>query len=95
MPKKKTGQRKKAEKQKLRQKEIRSKAAPLADLPCNASMEVNCFHSIRKQVFFSISNFTKKKSKLSVRQMPTKAKISCILLLLPEHSTFTNLCSMR
>lgn len=42
MPKKKTGQRKKAEKQKLRQKEIRSKIIPLADVPCNATMEVYC-----------------------------------------------------
>lgn len=40
MPKKKTGQRKKAEKQKQRQKEIRNKIVPLADVPCNASMEV-------------------------------------------------------
>lgn len=40
MPKKKTGQRKKAEKQRLRQKEIRSKEISLADVPCNASMEV-------------------------------------------------------
>lgn len=40
MPKKKTGQRKKAEKQKLRQKEIRNRAVPLADVPCNAPMEV-------------------------------------------------------
>lgn len=39
MPKKKTGQRKKAEKQKLRQKEIRSKETPFADYPCNAVME--------------------------------------------------------
>lgn len=44
MPKKKTGQRKKAEKQKLRQKEIRSRAVPLAEVPCNASMEVCVFH---------------------------------------------------
>lgn len=40
MPKKKTGQRKKAEKQKMRQKEIRNKSVPLAEVPCNASMEV-------------------------------------------------------
>lgn len=49
MPKKKTGQRKKADKQKLRQKEIRSKLMPLADLPCNATMEVKVasgFHFI-------------------------------------------------
>lgn len=39
MPKKKTGQRKKAEKQKLRQKEIRSRELSLADYPCNAAME--------------------------------------------------------
>ena len=40
MPKKKTGQRKKAEKQKLRQKEIRSgkEAKQLADWACNANM---------------------------------------------------------
>lgn len=39
MPKKKTGQRKKAEKQKLRQKEIRNKDCQLAEYPCNAPME--------------------------------------------------------
>lgn len=40
MPKKKTGQRKKAEKQKLRQKEIRSgkEAKPLTEWACNATM---------------------------------------------------------
>lgn len=40
MPKKKTGQRKKAEKQKLRQKEIRSgkEMKPLADWACNSNM---------------------------------------------------------
>lgn len=40
MPKKKTGQRKKAEKQRVRQKEIRnSKDKNIADNPCNANME--------------------------------------------------------
>lgn len=34
MPKKKTGQRKKAEKQKLRQKEIRNLEKDLAEYPC-------------------------------------------------------------
>lgn len=34
MPKKKTGQRKKAEKQKLRQKEIRSQEKNIAEYPC-------------------------------------------------------------
>lgn len=40
MPKKKTGQKKKAEKQKLRQKEIRNTVKPLSEVPCNAAMEV-------------------------------------------------------
>lgn len=41
MPKKKTGQRKKAEKQKLRQKEIRNakEHIDLAQHPCNVAME--------------------------------------------------------
>lgn len=39
MPKKKTGQRKKAEKQRQRQKEIRSTQRSLADYPCNAVMD--------------------------------------------------------
>lgn len=34
MPKKKTGQRKKAEKQKLRQKEIRNSEKNIAEYPC-------------------------------------------------------------
>ena len=38
MPKKKTGQRKKAEKQKERQRNIRSVERPLALHPCNFSM---------------------------------------------------------
>lgn len=40
MPKKKTGQRKKAEKQKARQKDLRKARAnrPLAELPCNLVM---------------------------------------------------------
>jgi len=47
MPKKKTGQRKKAEKQKLRQKEIRSREADIAEHPSNVSME--CVSCLRKQ----------------------------------------------
>ena len=41
MPKKKTGQRKKHEKQKARQKEIRAKSdnRSIAELPCNSNME--------------------------------------------------------
>lgn len=43
MPKKKTGQRRKAEKQKLRQKEIRTAKdqIDLAKFPCNAVMVSN------------------------------------------------------
>jgi hypothetical protein len=37
MPKKKTGQRKKAEKQKLRQKEIRKQEKNIAEYPCKFS----------------------------------------------------------
>lgn len=46
MPKKKTGQRKKAEKQKLRQKEIRESRenVELAKYPCNAAMECEKCH---------------------------------------------------
>lgn len=49
MPKKKTGQRKKAEKQKARQKEIASNrfSRPLDKLPCNSTME--CDKCQRKQ----------------------------------------------
>lgn len=39
MPKKKTGQRKKAEKQKLRQKEIRNRESQLPEQPCNVAMD--------------------------------------------------------
>lgn len=48
MPKKKTGQRKKAEKQKLRQKEIRTAKDQLdiAKFPCNAVM-VNFIYKIK------------------------------------------------
>lgn len=46
MPKKKTGQRKKAEKQKLRQKEIRNAKdnVSVAQHPCNTSMECEKCH---------------------------------------------------
>lgn len=48
MPKKKTGQRKKAEKQKLRQKEIRSakENIALAEHPCNGPMECEKCHRL-------------------------------------------------
>lgn len=46
MPKKKTGQRKKAEKQKMRQKEIRTarENVALAEHPCNGPMECEQCH---------------------------------------------------
>lgn len=46
MPKKKTGQRKKAEKQRLRQKEIRTAKGniQLAEHPCNLPMECEKCH---------------------------------------------------
>ena len=47
MPKKKTGARKKAEKQKERQKELRCVERPLADEPCNALFE--CHECSNKQ----------------------------------------------
>lgn len=40
MPKKKTGQRKKAEKQRLRQKEIRNVERNIADFPCKTSFVI-------------------------------------------------------
>ncbi|OQR74732.1 zinc finger protein-like, partial [Tropilaelaps mercedesae] len=47
MPKKRTGQRKKAEKQRMRQKEIRNREVDLAAHPSNANME--CDQCGRKQ----------------------------------------------
>jgi hypothetical protein len=40
MPKKKTGQRKKAEKQKLRQKEIRNQEKNIAEYPCKIQYSI-------------------------------------------------------
>ncbi|VDL82837.1 unnamed protein product [Nippostrongylus brasiliensis] len=47
MPKKKTGQRKKAEKQRELQKKIRSAERPLSEHPCNAQMQ--CDQCLRDQ----------------------------------------------
>lgn len=54
MPKKKTGQRKKAEKQRMRQKEIRTakENVQLAQHPCNSTMECEKCH--RYHVFNSL-----------------------------------------
>lgn len=75
MPKKKTGQRKKAEKQKLRLKEIRSREVPLADLPCNAPME--CDKCEKKQKSRAFCYFCQ-----SIQRLPICAqcgKIKCML----------------
>lgn len=77
MPKKKTGQRKKAEKQKLRQKEIRTakENVQLAEHPCNISMECEKCH--RKQKSRAFCYFCQ-----SVQRLPVCAqcgKMKCML----------------
>ncbi|KAJ8911344.1 hypothetical protein NQ315_014188 [Exocentrus adspersus] len=77
MPKKKTGQRKKAEKQRLRQKEIRTAKGniQLAEHPCNLSMECEKCH--RKQKSRAFCYFCQ-----SVQRLPICAqcgKIKCML----------------
>jgi len=75
MPKKKTGQRKKAEKQKLRQKEIRSKEIDFAEYPCNAVMECEkCQKKQKSRAFCYFCN--------SLQRLPICAqcgKIKCML----------------
>ncbi|KAI5739493.1 hypothetical protein M8J77_019919 [Diaphorina citri] len=77
MPKKKTGQRKKAEKMKLRQKEIRSARDKMsvAEFPCNANME--CDKCKRKQKNRAFCYFCQ-----SVQRLPQCGhcgKIKCML----------------
>uniref|UniRef100_A0A1L8DD20 Putative zinc finger protein n=1 Tax=Nyssomyia neivai TaxID=330878 RepID=A0A1L8DD20_9DIPT len=75
MPKKKTGQRKKAEKQKLRQKEIRSRAIDIAEFPCNGIME--CEKCQRKQKSRAFCYFCQ-----SLQRLPVCAqcgKVKCML----------------
>ncbi|XP_057339437.1 zinc finger protein 330 homolog [Microplitis mediator] len=77
MPKKKTGQRKKAEKQKLRQKEIRTAKdqIDIAKFPCNAVME--CDKCNKKQKNRAFCYFCS-----SVQRLPMCAhcgKIKCML----------------
>ncbi|XP_055678348.1 zinc finger protein 330 homolog [Lutzomyia longipalpis] len=75
MPKKKTGQRKKAEKQKLRQKEIRSRAIDIAEFPCNGVME--CEKCQRKQKSRAFCYFCQ-----SLQRLPVCAqcgKVKCML----------------
>lgn len=52
MPKKKTGQRKKAEKQKLRQKEIRKHEKNIAEYPCKYFWEFENFRRMSEEVIF-------------------------------------------
>ncbi|XP_011307230.1 zinc finger protein 330 homolog [Fopius arisanus] len=77
MPKKKTGQRKKAEKQKMRQKEIRTAKdqVDLAKMPCNAVME--CDKCNKKQKSRAFCYFCG-----TVQRLPICAhcgKIKCML----------------
>lgn len=77
MPKKKTGQRKKAEKQKLRQKEIRTakENVALAQHPCNIAMECDKCH--KKQRNRAFCYFCQ-----SVQRLPVCAqcnKMKCML----------------
>nr|XP_003706490.1 PREDICTED: zinc finger protein 330 homolog [Megachile rotundata] len=77
MPKKKTGQRRKAEKQKLRQKEIRAAKDQinLAKFPCNAVME--CDKCNKKQKSRAFCYFCQ-----SVQRLPMCAhcgKVKCML----------------
>jgi len=77
MPKKKTGQRKKAEKQRLRQKEIRSskQLVDLAAHPCNGTMECEKCH--RKQKSRAFCYFCQ-----SIQRLPVCAqcgKVKCML----------------
>ncbi|KAK4290864.1 hypothetical protein Pmani_036272 [Petrolisthes manimaculis] len=77
MPKKKTGQRKKAEKQKARQKELRKGRLnrPLADQPCNTTME--CDKCQRRQKNRAFCYFCQ-----SLQRLPQCAhcgKVKCML----------------
>ncbi|XP_034836368.1 zinc finger protein 330 homolog [Maniola hyperantus] len=77
MPKKKTGQRKKAEKQKLRQKEIRNarEHVDIAQHPCNLPME--CDKCLKKQKSRAFCYFCS-----AVQRLPACAqcgKIKCML----------------
>ena len=77
MPKKKTGQRKKAEKQKARQKEIRSKQGQrsLPDMPFNSTME--CDKCQRKQKNRAFCYFCQHLQRLP--QCAECGKVKCML----------------
>ncbi|KAK7070855.1 Zinc finger protein 330 [Halocaridina rubra] len=77
MPKKKTGQRKKAERQKARQKELRKARGnrPLAELPCNSVME--CDKCQRRQKNRAFCYFCQ-----SIQRLPqccSCGKVKCML----------------
>lgn len=96
MPKKKTGQRKKVEKQKLRQKEIRS-AKELIDLgkfPCNAAMVVYYLHFI---IFINDNNCCSNLCTCfytGMRQVQQEAKEPSLLLLLSKRPKTSNVCTL-
>lgn len=74
MPKKKTGQRKKAEKQKERQKEIRNAEKSIVEMPCNFIME--CDSCKRKQKNRAFCYFCQ-----SLQRLPTCGqcgKVKCM-----------------
>ena len=83
MPKKKTGQRKKAEKQKLRQKEIRSgkEAKPLTDWACNTTM-VRIYKTYDQHKYRCVLPDVWMNHFLGVRQVRTQTENAGILLLL-------------
>lgn len=90
MPKKKTGQRKKAEKQRLRQKEIRTakENVQLAQHPSNSTMECEKCH--RYHVF----NFQPLLKTDLIRVNRQETEEQSVLLLLPERPTATGLCAV-
>ena len=67
MPKKKTGQRKKAEKQKERLQAIRAAhlERPLVDRPCNITIVCYCFPSVHL-IFFHVCHHLSKLSSQSI-----------------------------
>ncbi|KAH9631933.1 hypothetical protein HF086_000270 [Spodoptera exigua] len=110
MPKKKTGQRKKAEKQKLRQKEIRNarENVDLAAHPCNIPMECDkCQKYLFVYITFTLCRgrgvamvelniFDHLLLQLSAlsNSLHDETEESGILLLLPGSAASANLCAL-
>ena len=94
MPKKKTGQRKKAEKQKLRQKEIRSGviAKPLADWACNSNM-VRFFFNLDTVYHFPFTEYRNaidviwsKSYELSATFVPHFKDYRCVVIVVKSNA---------